>query len=371
MSRLVRLHQAVFVSLALATVGASWWGCSGSSQGQTGGGGSSSHGGSGGTGGMSGTGGDLPIEAGADTGDEDDAACTSISAEAHRVPLDIVFLLDRSGSMTGAKWQAATSALSTFFNDPASTGIGAGLVFFPSIKANSCDYTSYQILDVPIDTLPGNAFNLTNAFPYDAQGYGTPSYAALKGALIAATAWQDSHPNHKVILVLATDGDPFACSGGTIDEVAGLAKSARDYDGVLTYVIGMQGATIANLDQIAAAGGTTASYDITNDVTQFSAKVAQIRTGALGCDYEIPPPPNNMQLDPNKVNFSYTPLGKGTPKILPRANDLADCAGQPGWFYDNNAAPTKIILCPASCTTIQNDAQAEVNVLFGCKSLIK
>lgn len=375
MSRPASIRQRVLVSLTLACLGATWWGCgaqpqqhptttSSSSSSVS----SSASSGTGGTGGigLDGGGGDGSV---GDGGPDEAGVCTSTSAVAHHVPLDIVFLIDRSGSMDGPKWIGTTAALTKFFNDPASASISAGLVFLPR-TAWDCVPSDYEALDVPISALPLNAFALTNAIPAHALGDGTPMYGALKGALMAATAYQDAHPTHKVVLVLATDGDPNGCQGQTIDEIAALAKSARDYNGVLTYVIGCVGSTIANLDKIAVAGGTTAAYDITMDINQFSAKIAEIRTAELGCDFAIPAPPNSQQLDPDKVNFSYTPKGMGTPKILLRSSDLAHCNNKPGWYYDSNAAPTKIVLCPASCATVQADSTAQVSVLFGCKSLI-
>jgi hypothetical protein len=200
--------------------------------------------------------------------------------------------------------------------------------------------------------------------------YGTPTYGALKGSLMAATAYQDAHPTHKVNLVLATDGDPDGCDDATLTSIANLAKSALDYNGVHTYVVGVQGATIANLDKIAEAGGTTAAYDVTEDINQFSAKMAEIRSVALGCDFSIPPPPENKKIDPDDVNFTYKPGGTGEAEILPRAKNLADCGGQPGWYFDNNTAPTKIVLCPASCSTVEDDLAAKVSVLFGCRSVV-
>jgi hypothetical protein len=272
--------------------------------------------------------------------------------------------------MAGPKWTGTTSGLTTFFNDPESANIGAGLVYFPNYKASTCVPEDYKTLDVPINVLPINAFPLTNSMPANAIGSTTPTYGALKGALMAATAYQDAHPTHKVALVLATDGEPNACGTTTIDNIAALAKSARNYNGVLTYVIGVAGSVIGNLDKIAAAGGTKAAYDITNDISQFSMKMEEIRSAALACEFGIPPPPNGEVLDPDKVNFSYTPKGVGMSKVLLRANDLADCNSQPGWYYDSNAAPTKILLCPASCTTVQADSNAKISVLFGCKSQI-
>lgn len=367
MSRPAGIDRSVFVSLALACVSAAWWGCDTSPVGPS----TSSSTGSGGVAG-GGTGGTtLTVDGGGGEGGGVDAGvCTSTSAAAHRIPLDIIFLIDRSGSMDyDGKWEGTKAALTAFFNDPASAGIGAGLVFFPSPKGAICESVTYETLDVPIGPLPTNAFALTNTFTVHAWGWGTPTYAAATGTLMAATAYQDAHPDHKVVMVLATDGDPYACGDWTMDDVAEVVKAARNYNGVLTFVIAVDGSVITNVNKLAAAGGTGSAYDITQDIDQFSAKMAEIRGVALGCDFAIPPPPAGLQLDPNKVNFSYTPKGVGSPKILPRADDLADCNGQPGWYYDSNSAPTKIILCPASCTTVQADSAATVSVLFGCKSV--
>lgn len=376
MSRHASIHQPVFVSLALATIASAWWGCStapeahstATSSSATSSSSSTGEGGSSGTGGAGGAGG---IAIDHDGGNVDDGgACASTSADAERIQLDIVFLIDRSGSMAGPKWAGTTNALTTFFNDPASAKIGAGMSFFPNHKPAICVPVDYETLDVPINVLPSNAFLLTNSIPAAPTGYATPMFGALKGTLQAATAYQDAHPKDKVILVIATDGEPNACGSVSIDQIAAVAKGARNYNGVLTYVIGVEGSILANLNKIAVAGGTKAAYDITNDVNEFSAKMEDIRSEALGCEYAIPPPPDGKALDPDKVNFSYTPKGLGTSKVLLRADDLADCNSKPGWYYDNNLVPTKVILCPASCITVQADAKAKVEVLFGCTSQI-
>jgi Mg-chelatase subunit ChlD len=373
MSRPASIRQPVFASLTLACLAASWWGCAkgtGEPTTDTSSSSSTSQSASSGSGGAGGTGGtEVTIDGGPD---DDSGSCVSTSVAAEHIKLDIIFVIDQSASMSGPKWQGTTKALTTFFKDPASASIGAGLVYFPNHKAPTatCVPEDYKTLDVPINTLPVNSFLLTNSMPADATGNSTPTYGAVKGALMAATAYQDAHPTHKVTLVLATDGEPNACGATTIDDIANLAKSARNYNGVLTYVIGVAGSSIANLDKIAAAGGTTAAYDITNDISLFSKKMEEIRSAALGCEFEIPPPPDSQVIDPDKVNFSYTPKGVGMSKVLLRADNLADCNNKPGWYFDSNGAPTKIILCPASCTTVQADTSAKISVLFGCKSQI-
>ncbi len=73
--------------------------------------------------------------------------CSSVSAQALPGPLDMMFLLDRSGSMgwydgpSGAvnRWQAATSSIRSFVSSPDSEGIGMGISYFPyPTKCGNC-----------------------------------------------------------------------------------------------------------------------------------------------------------------------------------------------------------------------------------------
>jgi hypothetical protein len=64
------------------------------------------------------------------------AACAQSKVGAQQVPIDLLILLDNSGSMSSAagmrsKWVTAQAALVTFVKDPASAGLGVGLSFFP------------------------------------------------------------------------------------------------------------------------------------------------------------------------------------------------------------------------------------------------
>jgi hypothetical protein len=65
------------------------------------------------------------------------AACTAFNATADVAPLDVFLMVDSSGSMDFktaegiSKWSAMRQALAAFLVDPASSGIGAGIAFFP------------------------------------------------------------------------------------------------------------------------------------------------------------------------------------------------------------------------------------------------
>lgn len=371
--------RVAILPIAIAATIAAWSGCTATTTGNNFGG--SSTNGSGGTnagGGGSatvttGTGGGPIIDLDAGDSDvieilDDASTCTGTNAAAQQIPLDMVVLFDRSGSMDdGVKWPQAKAGLKKFIQDPNSAGISVGLLYFPNDQSDDCVPADYATPEVPVAPLPGNAATLVSYIDAKDIGGATPTWGALKGTLQFATAYQTNNPTHKVVVVLATDGDPTECSITDTATIAALAKSAHNYNGVQTYTLAMAGATVSALDQIAAAGGTGQSYDITTNVSGFSAAMNSIRSKAAACEFIIPPAPAGQQLDPGKVNVNYTPSGSTTKVTLPNVVSAAACGNSTAWYYDNNVAPKKIFLCPKACTKIQADTGAQVNVAFGCK----
>lgn len=332
--------------------------------------GGSAHAGGNGVGGAGGdttsAGGSFTVGAGGAGGSE---GCLEEEATATVSPLDIIVLLDRSGSMEGALWDGAVNALTSFFQNPGGNDISAGINYFPAPNGAECQRSSYNPLHVPIVSLATDAATLVSDMQGQTpSGAYTPTHGGMYGTLQFANTYQDQNPTHVVITVLASDGDPTSCNTN-ITDIAALAQTVYDYNGVRTFVIAIQGATLANLDQIAAAGGTVAAYDVTTDVTLFAQKLDEIRKEVLACEFIIPDPTSG-DFDPTKVNVSYTP-GNGDPtQDLPQASDLADCGNMPGWYYDNATAPTKITLCPATCAVVQADDMAKVDFVFGCPTIL-
>ena len=54
-----------------------------------------------------------------------------------QAPVDLLLLVDKSGSMIGPKWEMVTAALTGFVRDPKSAGLGVGLTFFPLFGSGS------------------------------------------------------------------------------------------------------------------------------------------------------------------------------------------------------------------------------------------
>jgi hypothetical protein len=295
------------------------------------------------------------------------SACVTSSANSALVPAYLVFMMDRSCSMSeNGKWTSSAQALDAFFAESSTSGLSASLDFFPRI-ADSCALSDYAAPTVLMQPLPaGPAFSsVINASPLVC---GTPTLPALQGALAYAQTVASQHVGSKVAVVLVTDGLPDTCSSSVASVAASAAAAATTFP---TYVIGV-GDALADLDAVASAGGTgkailvsTASpQQVTQDLTTALGKV---KANALSCEYTLPAPPAGQVLEPGKVNVVYTPKGGAATSI---AFD-GTCAGGVGWHYDNANAPTKIVMCPSTCSTLEGDSTGGVQILFGCATSAK
>jgi hypothetical protein len=83
----------------------------------------------------------------------------------------------------------------------------------------------------------------------------------------------------------------------------------------------------------------------------------------LPCNYPLAAS-SIKQIDAEKVSVVYT-SGSGVDMELPRAEQVAQCEQKLGWYYDDLAAPTRVVLCPAACQTVA--AGGSVDIAFGCR----
>lgn len=344
--------------------------------------GGSSAGGSSATGGSSasGTGGSSAFEGGvffdggfgaSDAGLTADSACAGESQQAERIVVAMYIMLDASGSMnTGGRWTQASQAISTFANDPASEGLKVAIQSFGG--EGPCDGSQYDTPAVPMGALPANASPITTWMSTVAPNGNTPTQGALLGLTTFAANYAAMNPTERTIGVLVTDGVPTRCdtSGGTLSGIAQASFNA----GVSIYTMGMQGADFGLLNQISAAGGTTMAFDVTSGPTAFIQALEAIRGIALACEFSMPEAAPGETIDPTQVNVEFTrsgagDAGTGTQQVGKVANE-AGCAGVPwGWYYDDDALPTKILFCPDTCSNAKQDPQGKVSIIVGCASV--
>src|SRR5215472_5044560 len=410
--RVSRLSTLAAFGLALVAA------CSGSSNTRVGfggpedgggGDGSGKEGGTFGGGGDSSLGGPGPNDGSVGLGD---GACAASSTKAQQQPLDMYIMLDQSASMMdpvaggGDKWSAVTGAINAFLTQPNLTGIAVGIQFFavpasmsmcpsscmtnmdcgmfgpcvPIVNTcfgclfaggDSCNAPDYAKPAVEIAPLPGVSMPIATAIGMHGPSTNTPTSAALQGAVDHATSWAMAHSGHVVIDVLATDGDPTECDTNLSDIDAIASKGATGNPKILTFVIGV-GTSTAALNGIANAGGTMSAFLVDTNANanqQFLDALNKIRGAALGCQYAIPLPEAGMP-DYSKVNVQFTP-GTGTPQLIPQVQDKAHCPPSgDAWYYDNPSAPTQIVLCDSTCSTVTMDTMGEVDVLIGCQTVV-
>jgi hypothetical protein len=191
-----------------------------------------------------------------------------------------------------------------------------------------------------------------------------------------------AHPDRVVVNVLATDGAPFGCdlNRANIIQIAGNAfmgtPSIRTFGVGVGFDENAQTGTseFANkmfMDGVAQAGGTMKAFLVSDaDVNrQFLAALNTIRGTALACSYAVPDSMGSA-LDYNRVNVRYTPGGSTTSVVTPKVANAADCVGRDGWYYDNDAMPTRIIMCDATCQKLSKDSMGKVQIEVGCATVI-
>ncbi|MCG5051557.1 MAG: VWA domain-containing protein [Myxococcales bacterium] len=331
----------------------------------------------------------LPVELPDElTGQDESSTCAENVQEAKESPVALFVLLDRSGSMTenGDRWTPVTEAILSFVESPASGGMKVGLQYFPlnGTKKDDpviCQIDNYTSPAVELGALPGNADpmrmsiaanHFTSANSQDPEHSGTPTLAAVQGVLQHLTAWGQAHPDHKLVLLLATDGNPTkACAKNTISEIGKVLKAASEAPKpVNTFVIGI--GTVSNLNQLALAGGTGRDAFIVSggggEATrkELDVALAEVRSLSLPCRFAIPSSPGKT-LDPNRVNVQLQ--GAGQSSSLGRVESAAACkTDMPAWYYDDPGAPKEVVMCPSACDLLAGQAR-RVEIVFGCATV--
>jgi hypothetical protein len=324
-------------------------------------------------------------------------------------PVSMFVMFDRSTSMIEnppvppTRWETASSALKAFFQDPAAADLAIALRFFPhdlpvagctganqppNCDAAACAQTLVPLMADAVTPLP----KLTaDAAPTDTHeqalldavtasapvvAAGTPISVALDGALQWASAYQAAHPRpeQQTVVVLVTDGEPTSCDRN-VTNIANIASAALMASGVRTYTVGLSD-SMTGLDfltQIATAGGGQAFFvmDGATAAAELIAALKAIQGNELSCDFAFPEVGDGGMADPTKINVDYTPGTGGAPVRIFQVADAVACGTDPGWYYDNPMMPTRIFLCPASCTTVSADMTAAIDIQIGCASIIR
>jgi hypothetical protein len=340
------------------------------------------------TGAATGTGGRFEASSGgsalASGGSSSFDACVGQDIQAEALPVDMYIMFDRSSSMVteypGSDppttwWATAQKAVTGFVQIPAAVGLGVGIQYFPQngVDPQSCDVGLYETPDVPIALLPGNAAAITQSIDAHMPEAFTPTGPALTGAIDYMKSWGAAHPGRQPVVVLVTDGYPTECPQGvTVTDIASIAKAG--FEGtpkIPTFIIGFaDGGALDNLDSVAKAGGTIKAFQISGgDLgAQFTQAMLSITTTPLSCNFNLPATGDaSPAIDLNLVSVHYIAAATRIDSEVPKVDGLGGCAknANTGWYFDDPAAPVKILLCPGTCSNL---GAGSLSIEYGCIS---
>jgi hypothetical protein len=306
--------------------------------------------------------------------------CSSTTATAKPLPVDIFVLLDRSSSMDteviGARtdagtyltrWTSIRQALGQFVTSPAAAGLEVGLGYFPPDLYDYCDVASYAKPAVPVDALPGVATPFLASIDMTFPNGGTPTLPALQGAYQYAHE-REMTMNRRTVIALATDGEPNDC-GSSLPAVQDAAAMAASH-GIYTFVIGV-GEDVPALNGLAIAGGTKTAFlanSATPDELANAFKAVQSQAAKLACTFSVPPAPPGQMLDTDRSMVHFLPASGTTGFDIPMVTGHAACTLAGGWYVDDLFAPKTLTLCEASCQQVNGAGDGSVTVQFACRA---
>lgn len=334
-------------------------------------------------------------------------ACAANAVQATLKPANILFLIDRTGSMNcnapptqttqecevapkkkdpaqPSKWETTRDAfLAALTELKATTPVPSiGMMLFNNNDGcgapSTPDVDVAELTDPQLNTL---SLKLNAVVP---KGNTPIVGATMSGYQFMFT---NTFVGNKFV-VLLTDGNE-TCDIPNMDFLVGKAEEASTLVGIRTFVLGAPGSESgrAFLSRLAWAGGTASSdtcdhvnsdptigdchIDMTQPGTVFKDELAaalqKVSGAALSCEIDVPANDGGKE-DPNKVNVKYT-SGGGTTSTIPK-DEVHPCdQTNQGWQY-TDASKTKIVVCGATCDTIKSDPKGALSVELGCETQI-
>jgi len=351
--------------------------------------------------------------------------CGFETQQAETLEVNVLLVIDKSASMNAdpgdwgqTKWNALHGALSTALNQVRGV-VSWGLELFPTSAGDipiptpcstpedrCCEMPEGAELNVPVASGAQNVTEILGQLNNTADpSGGTPTAVALQRArdYYVNGAGADLSGDRYVLLV--TDGAPncnsdISCSidtctlnlegeagssclppgepnatnccanrpeaclddSGTLTQIQALSDS-----GIQTIVVGIPGSELyqTNLEAFATAGGFTkldgsiGYYEVTQEggVDELRDTFVEITTALVPeCEIAITQEIPNLNLVNVAVDCEIIPRGE----VTGTANH---------WFFDNNVAPTRIIIDGPICDTIRTEGVDRIDTVVGCPTV--
>lgn len=341
-------------------------------------------------------------------------ACAGWSAEPEPLPSSIMLVVDISSSMnsttpaTGGrtKWEVTRDALQSAIDDLPPT-VTVGMVMYPNKNTEAVRDDNFKDASecvntdeiVPFEVLGAGGSDhrqrIEDMFQNADLHSSTPTHDAYAAALEVV---RDADlPGNETFMLLITDGQPTLSQGcigeqnltpsrdpqPIIDEI----DAARD-DGIRTFIIGSPGSeeNLGSgddarywLSEAAEAGGTSLGGDCSHSGVPYChfdmveeddfgvalrSALAQISGQVVSCEYPLPEPPANQELDLTNINIVMNAPGGGEATLVLRDGAGSSC--DEGWYLSGDR---QVVMCEQTCDQLLSTTGSSIEVHFGCEPL--
>lgn len=346
-----------------------------------------------------------------------DAACASVKATAtlSKSPVDVIFVIDNSGSMTAEIVEVENRINSDFATIIANSGLDYRIIMVSRHGASSSQRICVKspVSGTTCNPIPAQPANTPTFRHYSLFIASTDSYQKILSSYrvadefnLAPTGWSawlrpSAFKTFIEITDDATSGN-LPNSGGTatavnfdrallaLDPAQFGTATKRNY--IFHAVVGVQdnpaGATLPYQPadaEVMTKCGTAQNVGIehqrlarltgglrypvcrTTDYNAIFNAVAQgvISGSKVACDFNIPDPPPMKEFKLNTAQLEFTPSNGGAPRIFSQVADQAAC--QADAFYIQNR---RVYLCGTTCDDVQADSGAKIEFLLECSVII-
>jgi hypothetical protein len=182
-------------------------------------------------------------------------------------------------------------------------------------------------------------------------------------------------PDSKKHFVVVSDDESTMMTAAAFTSAADALDPAviKDWDfhGIFAQTMCMEASAVGNVykELVMQTGGVAGDLCLQQFDPVFDQLAMDVAGKAeIACDWTIPPPPPGESLDPGKVNVRFT-QPDGTVVQLLKIPVGEECMDREGWHYDDDANPTKVVSCEASCKKFRAGG-GKVDVLFGCATIV-
>jgi hypothetical protein len=348
-------------------------------------------------------------------------ACAAVTATATltKKPVDIIFVIDNSASMS-----TEIAAVQNNINVNFASIIGASGLDYRVIMISQYDQVNYTggyyrvCIKGPLggntncDTEP-KPINTANFFHYDRKVDSTdsfqrildtynvrdPSCGAAPAPCSAPNGWADwLRADALKVFVEITDDDSNTTYTSFETSLFNLTPkmfgTAADRNYMFYSIVGLKENTPATTPYPDTAAVVTTScssaYGPGQDYQQLSKLTKALRypvcqtasydsvfqavaqgviAGAkVACSFDVPDAVGGI-VNLNSVVVNYTPSNGDPVKSFMKVDDLSQCTAAGNFYITQDAdmgGKNTIVLCPDTCQTVQQDDKAQIGVLFDC-----